>query len=193
MSAIHRKILLAISCVVAAAGPASGAPAEPAVALATDAAEALLGCAIPLATARENLKARGYLIDGETAGGFSTQFKTSEHDSTRRLLGSFATERARQYQVVAGDQSGIRFTPRYRETEYASGALGNQRDVTREFAVPLTAAMAETLKDMQREVCSPLGQGFAPGQERLNLDLDQYLRERCEAKDERACQHLRAK
>lgn len=193
MSAIHRKLLLAISCVFVAAGPASSAPAEPVVALATDAAEALLRCAIPLATARDNLKARGYQIDSESAGGFSTQFKTSERDSTRRLLGSFDTERARQYQVVAGDQSGIRFTPRYRETEYASGALANKRDVTREFAVPLTVAMAETLKDMQREVCGQLGQGLAPGQERLNLDLDQYLRDRCASGDERACQHLRAK
>lgn len=193
MSAIHRKFLLALFSVVAAAGPASGAPAEPAVALAADAADALLGCAIPLATARENLLARGYRIDGDSAGGFSTQFKTSERDSTRRLLGSLDTERARQYQVVAGAQSGIRFTPRYRETEYASGALGKNRDQTREFAVPLTVAMAETLKDMQREVCSPLGQGFAPGEEKLNLDLNQYLRDRCAAGDQRACQHLRAK
>lgn len=193
MSAIHRKFLLALSCFAAVAGPASGAPAEPAVALAAEAADALLGCAIPLATARENLRARGYRIAGESAGGFTTEYKISESDSTRRLLGSLATEKARQYQVVPGAQSGIRFTPRYREIEYASGALGNNRDQMREFPVPLTVAMAETLKDMQREVCSPLGQGLAPGQERLNIDLDQYLRERCAAKDERACQHLKAK
>lgn len=193
MSVKHRKIIFALSCFIAVAAPTWGAATEPAAAPPAEAAEKLLSCAIPLATARDNLIGRGYVIENETAGGFSTQYKMNERDSVRRLLGSLATERARQYQVVAGAPSGIRFTARYREIEYASGALGNNRDVTREYAVPLSAAMAETLKDMQREVCSPLGQGLAPGQEKLSIDLDQYLRERCAAKDERACQHLRAK
>ena len=171
--------------------------------LAESQASEVLTCAVSLATAQANLAARGYEVVSAAgdAGGdaFATQFKVSERDSTRRLLGSVAIERARRYDVKASGNSMVRFAPRYKETEFATGVLGHRADTVKEYAVPLTTATLETLKDMRREVCDAVTPAVAPGSNinsaagPANLDLLQYLLDRCRAADERACLLLKAR
>lgn len=190
MSVINQMCLFAAGA--ALAGAALGAPADSPAPLPAEQAAAQLGCSIPLAVARDNLVARGYVIEQSGDGGFSTRFRTSERDSTRRLFGSLAVERARQYEVSAVD-AGIRFVPRYRDTTYATGALGNNRDLTREYAVPLDVAQADTLKDMQNEVCGPLAVKPASGEAAPDSDVQRYLQDSCKAGDARACKLLPAR
>ena len=115
--------------------------------------KALLECPVPLAVAKENLETLGYTIQpGAAASEFVTQYKISEADSERRLLGSLAVERARQYRVTAAS-AGIQFAPRHRETVFAAGVLGRRNDETREYELPVTEPMRKTLADMRREVC----------------------------------------
>jgi hypothetical protein len=148
--------------------------------------EALLECQVPFAAARENLEALGYTIQsGAAAGEFVTQYKTSELDSERRLLGSLAVERARQYRVMVSG-TGIRFAPRHRETVFAAGVLGRRNDETREYELPLTEATRKTLADMRREVCA----NAAP-EKRRDQDVERYIVDRCKAGDEQACSLLK--
>lgn len=190
MSMIHRMCSFAAGA--ALVGAAQGAPAAGPAPLPAEQAAALLGCGIPLAVAHDNLVARGYVIEQSGDGRFSTRFRMSERDSTRRLFGSLAVERARQYEVAAVD-AGIRFVPRYRETVYATGALGNNRDQTREYAVALDVAQADTLKDMQNEVCGPLAVKPAGGDAAPDSDVQRYLQDSCKAGDARACKLLPAR
>lgn len=185
---------LVLAAAFAAAAPAPGVAADAGTPLGAGEAAGLLGCPVPLATARDYLRARGYVIEGDGAEGFATRYKMSERDSERRLLGSLAVERARRYEVSAAGADAVRFVPRYRETVFATGVLGNRNDTVREFDVPLTTAMREALKDMQREVCSPLAAAPVPGEATpASIDLHQYLQEQCRAGDERACGLLRAR
>lgn len=177
--------LILAAAVSAHAAPAAAAN-EPLPA--AQAAE-LLGCAIPLAAARENLEARGYKIEpGASAVGFATQYLLSEKDSERRLLGSLAVERLRRYRVDAAD-GGIRFAPQHRETVFASGVLGHRDDRVREYDVAPTEAMLDTLRDMRREVCA--GGAAAPIEARPNPEIEQYILDRCKSGDDRACKLLR--
>lgn len=151
----------------------------------------LLTCPVSLRVARENLATIGYVLREKDSEHFSTEFKTSERDSERRLLGSFAIERARQYEVSAQGDSAIRFTPRYRETVFASGAPGNRRDTTREYAVPLSGEMSATLKDMQNEVCQSADQKPPSAAEsKRHSEIDRYLQDRCKLGDAVACNLL---
>lgn len=194
MSLIHRMISVVLLAGAVAAGAASGAPADDPGPLGAEQTRELLGCGVTLAAARDNLTARGYVVDAAAATTFSTRYKMSERDSTRRLLGTLAVERARGYEVTAAANDTIRFVPRYRETEFAAGVLGKRNDTVKQYDVPLTTAMLETLKDMRREVCDPLGRpSAAAGAAPVNLDLQQYLQERCQAADDRACRLLQAR
>jgi hypothetical protein len=154
-------------------------------------ANALLECRLPLAAARDNLEAKGYAIaKGETATEFSTQYKASDKDSERRLFGSVSIERARLYRVTA-TEGGLRFAPRHRETIFATGVLNDRKDRIREYDIPLTEAMLDTLKDMRREVCAA-----APGQTpaveaKPSPEIEQYILERCKSGDDKACKLLR--
>lgn len=177
------KLLLTILSGISLTASAADAPAVP-----LDAARsaALLECAIPLTAARDNLEAHGYAIaPGATAEGFATAYKMSDKDSERRLLGSLSVERARQYRVAAA-AGGIRFAPRHRETVLATGVLGRRNDEVREYDLPLTEAMLDTLKDMRREVCA----GTAP-EAKSNPETELYIIDRCKAGDDRACKLLR--
>ena len=191
MSSLYRIFRSALCAgLLTAATAAAANDAQP---LGAGQAAELLGCRVPLATARDNLKNRGYVVEATGAEVFATQYKMNEKDSERRLLGSLAVERARRYEVNAAGAEAVRFVPRLRETTFASGALGKRNDTVREYEVPLTTAMAETLKDMRREVCEPLGQpSWSGGGTAVNLDLQQYLQDRCKAADERACRLLQA-
>lgn len=190
MSSLYRIFRSALCAGLLTATTAAAAnDAQP---LGAGQAAELLGCRVALATARDNLKNRGYVVEAAGAEGFATQYKMNERDSVRRLLGTLAVERARRYEVSASGAEAVRFVPRVRETTFASGVLGNRNDAVREYEVPLTTAMADTLKDMQREVCEPLGQPSWTGGTAVNLDLQQYLQDRCKAADERACRLLQA-
>lgn len=148
--------------------------------------EALLECPVPLAAARENLEALGYTVQpGAAADEFVTQFKFSEPDSERRLLGSLAVERARQYRVTVSG-AGIRFAPRHRETVFAAGVLGRRNDETREYELPVTEATRKTLVEMRREVCAN-----AVPERRRDQDVERYIVDRCKAGDEQACSLLK--
>ena len=148
--------------------------------------KAMLECAVPLAAAKENLEALGYtILPSAAAGEFVTQYKTSEADSERRLLGSLAVERARQYRVTAAGD-GIRFAPRHRETVFAAGVLGRRNDETREYELPVIETMRKTLADMRREVCA----NAAP-EKRRDQNVERYIVDRCRAGDERACALLK--
>lgn len=192
MSSLNRIFRSALYAGLLTAGVATAAAANDALPLGAGQAAELLGCRVPLATARDNLKNRGYVVEATGAEAFATQYKMSERDSVRRLLGTLAVERARRYEVSAAGAEAVRFVPRVRETTFASGVLGNRNDTVREYDLPLTTAMAETLKDMQREVCDAVGQPSWSGGTAVNLDLQQYLQDRCKAADERACHLLQA-
>jgi hypothetical protein len=172
---------------LASLAAASGATAAPDGA----AAAALFDCPVPLAGARENLEARGYVVaPGATADAFTTAYRMSEKDSERRLLGSLAVERARQYRVTAV-AGGIRFQARHRETVFATGVLGRRNDEVREYDLTPGEATQETLKDMRREVCTA-APGQAPAEAaRPDPAIEQYVIERCKDGDERACKLLR--
>jgi len=192
MSTIYR-ILVALVGALVAVGHVAGAPASEPTPLGAEDAAALLSCRVSLATARDQLTTRGYAVDGAGTTAFSTQYKMSERDSSRRLLGGLAVERARRYQVSAVGSDALRFVPRYRETVFATGVLGNRNDTVREYDVPLTTAMVETLKDMRREVCDPIGQQPSAGDSLLKLDVQQYLQDRCKEADARACRLLQVR
>lgn len=182
--------VLGLASAIAHAAPANGAT------LPTEQASALLNCPISLAAARENLASLGYAVITSDTDSFTTRYKISDRDSEKKLLGSYSLQRERQYIVSANGTAAIRFVPRYRETDFRSegpGFRGN-RDQVKEYALPLTTAMAETLKDMQAEICSP-GERKAAKEhsEKKSMQLDQYLRERCKAGDDSACQLLSAK
>ena len=186
-----RKSLLALGFGLTISAWTFGAPPEQNAALNPEAVSAFLTCSVPLRVARENLAAIGYVLRDKDSNRFSTEFKTSERDSERRLLGSFAIERARQYEVSAQGDSAIRFTPRYRETVFASGAPGSRRDTTREYAVPLSGEISATLKDMQNEVCQSADQKPPSAAEsKRHSDIDRYLQDRCKLGDAVACNLL---
>lgn len=194
MSPLHRPLINTL-IFLSTAATGVGHAAATAAPLSVDATEALLACPISLASAKENLGSLGYTITASAANSFSTGYKTSDRDSEKKLLGGYSVQRERQYQVSATGSSSIRFSARYRETEFESEGRGNtSRDKVREYAAPLTQAMADTLKDMQAEICSP-GERKAAKEhiEKKSLQLDQYLRDRCKAGDDAACQLLSAK
>lgn len=185
-------LLLALAWAGAAFGAAPGDPAP----LDAAQASALLRCEVPLAAVRDNLTGRGYAVEATRDGGLSTPFKMSERDSTRRLLGGLAVERARRYVVKPDGSDAVRFVPRYRETVFATGVLGNRTDKVSEYDVPLSVGMLETLRDMQREVCAPLGQpprAAGPDAPAPEDDIQIYLRDRCQAADERACRLMKVR
>ena len=167
--------------------------AEPSAAqLRADLVAELLECRAPLSAAREALEAKGYAFEpsGDSAKGFTTQFRTSDKDSEKRLLGSYSVERARQY-VVTATGTGVRFLPRHRETTYASGVLGDRNDRLREYDIPLTEAMLGTLRDMRREVCAGAPGQLAPMEAKPNPEIEAYILERCKSGDDKACGLLR--
>lgn len=186
-----KKFAAIVVLSVALSAPAASAN-EP-VTPGAEEARGLLGCSVSLDVARDNLLARGYAIEVGDASSVSTAYRMSERDSTRRLLGGLAVERARGYRVSASGADSVQFVPRYRETVFATGVLGNRNDTVREFDVPLTTAMLETLKDMRREVCEPVARPSVAEGVVVNNDIDQYLRDRCKADDDRACRLLRAR
>jgi hypothetical protein len=164
--------------------------------LAAEQANALLNCPISLAAARENLGSLGYAVSTSDGESFTTRYKLSDRDSEKKLLGSYSLQRERQYIVSASGAAAIRFVPRYRETDFRSEGpqFRGNRDQVKEYALPLTASMADTLKDMQAEICSP-GERKAAKEhgEKKSMQLDQYLRDRCKAGDDSACQLLSTK
>lgn len=193
---MHQLNRLVLALALAHVGAAFGAAPDEAAPLGAAQASALLGCPGSLDAVRDNLTGRGYAVEATADGGLSTQYKMNERDSTRRLLGSLAVERARRYVVTPAGSDGVRFVPRVRETEFATGVLGKRNDTIREFDVPLTVGMLETLRDMQREVCAPLGQpprAAGPGVPAPEDDIQVYLRDRCQAADQRACQLMKVR
>ena len=186
---------LAITCLLAAMSAAFAGTPDNASPLSTEKVDALLTCPISLAAAKENLASLGYSIASNEAGSFSTHYKTSDRDSEKKLLGSYSIQRERQYQVRSTGNSAVSFSARYRETEFASESRGNSgRDKAREYAAPLTTTMADTLKDMQAEICNPAERKAAKEHtEKKSLQLDQYLRDRCKAGDDTACRLLTTK
>ena len=157
---------------------------------------ALLTCPVSLAAARDNLTSLGYKLESSGADSFTTYFKVNDRDSEKKLLGSYSLQRERQYQVTATGNNSIRFTPRHRETRFTSEgpAFRGKRDEVNTIAVPLTQVMTDTLKDMQAEICNPAERKAAKAHiEQKSLNLDQYLRDRCKAGDDAACQLLSAK
>lgn len=176
--------LAALACAMPLAQAQSAAP------LPAGEVDALLGCAIPLATAEANLKARGYSIASTSAQGFVTGFKVDPRDTKTFLLGSLQFERARQY-AVSSQGSGIRFVPTLRETDYPHESRGVKRVKTSEFALPLVAASAATLKDMQGEVCAGIEAAADLRNEISKPRLEDYLLNKCKAGDTAACDLLR--
>lgn len=194
----HKKWLALPVALLAAgtAGAAIGAASEDAAPLGAAQVSELLACQVSLAAVRDNLTGRGYAIESSSDAGLSTQYKMNERDSTRRLLGGLAVERARRYVVTSVGSDAVRFVPRYRETVFATGVLGNRNDKVTEFDVPLTVGNFETLRDMQREVCAPLGQpprAAGPNAAPPDDDLQVYLRDRCQLADERACRLMKVR
>jgi hypothetical protein len=183
----HRFLLTILAGAAFSATAEEPAPA----ALKPEQASALLECRLPLAAARENLEVKGYAIaKGDTEREFTTQYKPNDKDSERRLFGSVAIERARLYRVTATD-GGLRFSPRHRETVFATGVLNDRKDRVREYDIPLTEAMLDTLKDMRREVCA-MAPGQTPAVEtKPSPEIEQYILERCKSGDENACKLLR--
>lgn len=184
-----RHALIASLCSLACAST-FGAPSAPAD------LSALLNCPISLAAAQDNLVSLGYKLETSGPESFTTYFKVSDRDSEKKLLGSYSLQRERQYQVIANGASAIRFVPRHRETRFASEgpAFKGKTDAVSTFAIPLSDAMSETLKDMQAEVCMPNERKAAKAHiEQKSQNLDQYLRDRCKSGDDAACQLLSAK
>jgi hypothetical protein len=157
---------------------------------------ARLNCPIPLATAKDNLLSLGYKIESSSPESFTTYYKVSDRDSVKKLLGSYSLQRERQYLVSANGDGAIRFVPRHRETRFASEgpSFKGKSDEVSSFPVPLSEAMADTLQDMQAEVCMPAERKAAKAHiEQKSQNLDQYLRDRCKSGDDAACQLLSAK
>ena len=164
---------------------------------------ALSTCAISIASAKQNLLARGYRIVKESSAVLVTDYKVSERDSERRLLGSISLERARQYTLNAQDATHLRWTARYQETKKDIEDRVGRRSAPQEVAVDLARQPMATLEDMRSEIC-PADSTDRTGRDRTanpstpngraSIEaLGDYLLARCKQGDDTACQLLKGR
>ena len=149
--------------------------------------DGLLLCDVSMEQARSNLQEKGYRIEVIHADRALAHYKTSEKDSTRRMLGSFDVQKERQYVIESVGAGKIRFLPRFRETQFATGVLNSRHDVTREYDVTPTPEFTAALEDMRKEVCGTT-LGSAKSDSKMPIEAMQYLLNQCRAGDARACE-----
>lgn len=173
---------LITGCLIAGSAPAHSVEAQKA----SD--ESLLSCDIPIETAQSNLQDKGYQVERPNPGRLIAHYKTSEKDSSRRMLGSFDVKKERQYVLEATGPARIRFVPSVRETQFATGVMNSRHDVTREYLVTASPATQQMLEDMRKEVCGALVAKPSASEAKMPIDVLQYLIDQCRAGDVRACQ-----